>query len=60
MATMAIQLSVGNVLYLVSTAALWFGDKMETSLFNANIAQDAGLELCTDPYDPHCEFSIRD
>ena len=38
MAGMAIQLSAGDVLYLVSTAALWFGDKMETSLFNANIA----------------------
>ena len=60
MSAMAIQLSAGDVLYLVSTAALWFGDKMETSLFNVNIAWDAGLELCTNPYDPHCELGIRD
>ena len=60
MATMAVQLSAGNVLYLVSSAALWFGDKMETLLFNANIAWDAGLELCTNPYDPLRELGIRD
>ena len=59
-AAMAIQLSAGDILYLVSTAALWFGDKVETSLFNANIAQDVGLELCTDPHDPHCELGIWD
>ena len=59
-AAMAIQLSAGDILYLVSTAALWFGDKMETLLFNVNIAWDAGLELCTDPYDPHCDHRIRD
>ena len=33
---------------------------METSLFNANIAWDTGLELCTNPYDPHHELGIRD
>ena len=59
-AATAIQLSAGDVMYLVSTAALWFGDKMAHSLFNGNIARDAGLELCTDPYDPHRELGIRD
>ena len=59
-AATTIQLSAGDILYLVSTAALWFGDKMETLLFNVNIAWDAGLELCTDPYDPHCDHGIRD
>ena len=58
-AAMTVQLSDGNVLYLVSTAALSFGDKMETLLFNVNIAWDV-LELCTHPYDPHCELGIRD
>ena len=42
-AATAIQLSAGDILYLVSTAALWLGDKMETLLFNANIAWDAAL-----------------
>ena len=51
MAAMAIQLSAGDVLYLVSTAALWFSNKMKTLLFNANIAWDVGLELCTNPYE---------
>ena len=60
MAATAIQLSAGDILYLVSTAALRFGDKMEISLFNVNIARDAGLELCTDPHDPHHELSIWD
>ena len=60
MAAMAIQLSAGDVLYLVSTAAFWFGDKMETLLFNANIAWDVGLELCTDPHDLYCELGIWD
>ena len=58
MAATAIQLSAGDVLYLVSADALWFGDKMETSLFSANIAWDAGLELCTDPYDPHHRLAL--
>ena len=51
-AATAVQLSAGDTLFLVSTAALWFGDTMETSLFNANIARDAGLKVCTDPMDP--------
>ena len=59
-AATAVQLSVGNTLFLVSTAALWFGDTMETSLFNANIARDAGLEVCTDSLDPHWELGLRD
>ena len=33
---------------------------METSLFNANIARDAGLEVCTDPMDPHWELGLHD
>ena len=60
MAATAIQLSAGDIVYLVSTAALWIGDKMEVSLFNVNIARDAGLELCTDPHDPHHELGIQD
>ena len=59
-AATAVQLSVGNTLFLVSTAALWFGDTMETSLFNANIARDAGLKVCIDPTDPHWELSLHD
>ena len=59
-AATAVQLSVGDTLFLVSTAALWFGDTMETSLFNANIARDAGLEVCTNPMDPHWELGLRD
>ena len=47
-AATAVQLSAGDVLYLVSSAALWFGDQMETSLFNGNILRDAGIEPCTD------------
>ena len=58
-AATAVQLSAGDTLFLVSTAALWFGDTMETSLFNANIARDAGLEVYTDPMDPHWELSLR-
>ena len=49
-----------DVIYIISTAALWFGDQMETSLFNGNIAHDAGIDLCTDPHDPHCDLGIRD
>ena len=48
-AATAVELSAGDVLYLVSLAALWFGDQMEISLFNGNILWDAGIELCTDP-----------
>ena len=59
-AATAVQLLAGNTLFLVSTAALWFGDTMETSLFNANISRDAGLEVCTDPMDPHWELGLCD
>ena len=48
-AATAVQLLVGDTLFLVSTAALWFGDTIEISLFNANIIRDADLEVCTDP-----------
>ena len=56
----AVQLSAGDVLYLVSSAALWFGDQMETSLFNGNILWDAGIKLCTDTHDPYRELGIWD
>ena len=56
----AVQLSVGDGIYLVSTAALWFGDQMETSLFNGNIVWDAGIQLCTNPYDPHRDLNMCD
>ena len=59
-AASAVQLSAANTLFLVSTAALWFGDTMETFLFNANIVWDAGLEVCADPMHPHQELSLRD
>ena len=51
-AATAVQLSAGDTLFLVSTAALWFGDTMKISLFNANIMRDAGLEVCTSAMDP--------
>ena len=38
--------------------ALWFGERMKTSLFNGNLARDAGVSLCTDPYDPHRDLAI--
>jgi len=56
----AIQLSASKVIYLVSPASLWFGDHLEHSLFNANIARDAGLEVCMDPMDPNRQLSIQD
>ena len=59
-AATAVQLSAGDTLFLVSTAALWFGDTMETSLFNTNIVRDAGLKVCTDTMDPHQELSLHD
>mgnify|MGYP001801849192 CR=1 FL=1 len=59
-AATAITLDGGDPLYLVMSSALWFGDKMEHSLFNGNIVRDSGLDLCTDPYDPHRELGIRD
>ena len=33
---------------------------MDTSLFNGNLAQDAGLSICTDPYDEHRKLGISD
>ena len=56
----AVQLSADEVIYLVSSASLWFGDRLETSLFNANIARDSGLEISTDPTDPNRQLGIRD
>jgi hypothetical protein len=47
----AFQHDNGNVYYLIMTESLWFGDDMEHSLFNGLIAKDAGVNLCTDPYD---------
>ena len=51
--TAATAVQLGDTLFLVSTAALWFSDTMETSLSNTNIARNAGLKVCTDPMDPH-------
>ena len=59
-AATAVQLTAGNMMYLISSAALWFGDLMETSLFNGNIVRDAGIQLCTNPYDPHCDRIMCD
>ena len=59
-AATAVQVSAGDVLYLVSSAVLWFGDQMETSLFNGNILRDTGIKLCTDPHDPYRELGIWD
>ena len=59
-AATAVQLTAGDVIYIISTATLWLGDQMETSLFNGNIAPDAGIDLCTDPHDPHHDLGIRD
>jgi cupin superfamily acireductone dioxygenase involved in methionine salvage len=41
----------GIVYYLVTGESLWFGDDMEHSPFNRLIANDVGVNLCTDPYD---------
>ena len=59
-AATAVNLSAYETVYLVCNAALWFGDSLHTSLFNANIARDAGLSICTDPYDPQRTLSIQD
>ena len=59
-AATALQLSAADILYLVSSAALWFGDQMEISLFNGNILRDTGIELCTDLHDPYPELGIWD
>ena len=57
-AATAVQISAGEVVYLVMNTALWFGERMKTSLFNGNLARDAGVSLCTDPYDPHRDLAI--
>ena len=44
-AATAFQLTAGDVIYLILSAALWLGDQMETSLFNGSIVQDAGIQL---------------
>jgi hypothetical protein len=54
----AFQHDNGNVYYLVMTESLWFGDDMEHSLFNGLIAKDAGVDLCTDPYDQSRHLGI--
>ena len=59
-AATAIELKPGQPIYLVMNSALWFGDTMDTSLFNGNIARDAGLDICTDPHDPYRSLGIRD
>ena len=59
-AVTAVQLTAGDVIYLVSSAALWFGDQMETSLFNGNIVWDSSIQLCTDPYYPHYDLIMQD
>jgi len=58
-AATAIQISSGEVIYLVMNSALYFGDRMESSLFNGNLARDAGLSVCTDPYDQHRKLGIE-
>ena len=55
-AATAVQLTAGDMIYLISSAALWFGDQMEISLFNGNIV----WELCTNPYDPHRDLIMHD
>ena len=59
-AATAVQLTAGDVIYLILLAALWFGNQMETSLFNGNIVWDASIQLCTDPCDPHCDLIMHD
>jgi hypothetical protein len=48
---MAYQHDNGILYYLVMSESLWFGNDMEHSLLNGLIAKDAGVNLCTDPYD---------
>eukprot|EP00957_Ditylum_brightwellii_P037623 2845132-Ditylum_brightwellii.AAC.1 len=33
---------------------------MDTSLFNGNLAHDAGFSICTEPYDAHRQLGIKD
>ena len=54
----AVQLSSDLTVYLVMTKALWFGDRLKDSLMNSNIARDAGVDICTDPFDPHRNLGI--
>ena len=56
----AIQVLADEVIYLVSMASLWVRDQLEHSLFNANIARDSGLDVCTDPTDPYRSLGIWD
>eukprot|EP00957_Ditylum_brightwellii_P027669 2091635-Ditylum_brightwellii.AAC.1 len=35
-------------------------DEMDASLFNGNLVYDAGLSICTDPYDAHRQLGIKD
>ena len=59
-AATAVQLTAGDMIYLILSAALWFGDQMETSLFNGNIVWDASIQLSTNPYDPHHDLIMHD
>jgi hypothetical protein len=48
----------GIVYYLVMGESLWFGDDMEHSLSNGLTAKDAGVNLCTNPYDLCMQLGI--
>jgi hypothetical protein len=41
----------GIVYYLVMGESLWFGKDIEHSFCNGLIGKDAGVNLCTDPFD---------
>ena len=56
----AVEVSSGEIYYLVANVSLWFGDRMETSLFNGNIARDGGTRIATDPSDPNRPLGIED
>lgn len=43
----------GATIYIIMNTALWFGNRMEHSLFNGMLARDAGVDLCTNTRDPH-------
>ena len=55
---MAFQHKDGSITYIVMNISLWFGDSMDHSLFNGLIARNAGVLLCTDPYDPNRQLGI--
>jgi hypothetical protein len=40
--------------------ALWFGDKLDSSLINPNQIRSYGLSLCDDPFDMHRDLGIDD